>query len=111
MARKQWLYILRPTRPAMLTEGPTAAEQASVQRHVAYHVDLASRGIDIMVGRTQTNTPDTIGVSVFFAEDEAAARVIMLADPTVADGVMTGELFAYRIAMGNAESMKEALDG
>lgn len=110
MARRQWLYVLRPTRPEMLTEGPSDTERASVQRHVAYHVDLASKGIDIMVGRTQTNTPDTIGVSVFFADDEAAARAIMLADPTVADGVMTGELFPYRIAMGNAESMKEALE-
>lgn len=111
MARAQWLYILRPTRPEMLTAGPTPAEQASVQRHVAYHVDLAARGIDIMVGRTQTTSPDTIGLSVFFADDEAAARAIMLADPTVADGAMTGELFPYRIAMGNAESLNEALEG
>lgn len=111
MPRQQWLSILRPTRPEMLTEGPTADEQASVQRHVAYHVDLASKGVDIMVGRTQTNTPDTIGISVFIAEDEAAARAIMLADPTVADGVMTGELFPYRIAIGNPESMRAALEG
>ncbi len=106
----QWLYVLRPTRPGMLTEGPTPDEQASVGRHVAYHIDLASKGIDIMVGRTQTNTPDTIGISVFFAEDEAAARAIMLADPTVAEGVMTGELFPYKIAFGNAESFRSALE-
>ncbi|MEO8539178.1 MAG: YciI family protein [bacterium] len=110
MDRKQWLYITRPARAGMLTEGPTAAEQDSVSRHAAYHDELGNKGIDIMVGRTQINTAETVGLCVFLAEDEASARKIMESDPAVADGVMTAELFPYRIAFGNADSFRTALE-
>ena len=64
----------------------------------------------LMVGRTQTTTPDTIGLAVFLAKDEAEARSIMQSDPAVKEGVMRAELFPYRIALGNAEAFKEAVE-
>ena len=64
----------------------------------------------IMVGRTQTSTPDTIGLAVFLAEDEAAARAVMESDPAIIEGVMSAELFPYRIAFGSAEAFREALE-
>jgi uncharacterized protein YciI len=106
----QWLYVLHPTRPAMLTSGPTPAEAATIGRHAAHCDGLGKQGVMLMVGRTQTNTPDTIGLAVFLAEDEAAARRIMESDPAIKDGVMSGELFPYRIAFGNAEGFRAALE-
>ena len=64
----------------------------------------------LMVGRTQTNTSDTMGLAVFLADDEAAARALMESDPAIAEGAMRGELFPYKIAFGSAEGFRAALE-
>lgn len=110
MEHRQWLYVLSPTRPEMLVSGPTPTEQAAIQRHAAHVSALADQGVMLLVGRTQTNGPDTIGLALFLATDEAAARAIMQSDPAIAGGVMTGELFPYRIAFGNVEAFGRALE-
>ena len=107
---KQWLYVLRPNRPEMLVSGPTASEAATVGRHAAHCDALGKQGVMLMVGRTQTSTPGTIGLAVFVAEDEAAARAIMQSDPAIMEGVMAGELFPYKIAFGNADAFRIALE-
>jgi len=107
---QQWLYVLHPKRPEMLVSGPTPEEQATIGRHAEHVANLAANGVMLMVGRTQTTTPDTLGLAVFIAEDEGRARAIMESDPAVAGGVMTAELFPYRIAFGNAEGFRAALE-
>jgi uncharacterized protein YciI len=95
----QYLYRLSLTRPALLTTGPTAAEQATLGRHLAFLESLKERGSLILAGRTLTTGPETFGIAIFESEDEAAARAIMNPDPAVAEGVMTAELFPYRVAV------------
>jgi hypothetical protein len=46
---------------------------------------------------------------MFWAADETAARAIMEGDPAIVHGVMTGELFPYRVAFGNEASFGRAL--
>lgn len=110
MELNQWLYVLRLTRPEMLTSGPTAEEQATVGRHAAHCEALGKAGVMLMVGRTQVRTPDTTGLAVFLAKDEAEARRIMESDPAIKEGVMRGELFPYQIAFGNADGFNAALE-
>jgi hypothetical protein len=43
------------------------------------------------------------------AEDEAAAPAIMNSDPAILNGVVTGELFPYKLAFGNVDSFSTAL--
>lgn len=95
----QYLYRLSLIRPALLTEGPTATEQATLGRHLAYLEDLKARGSLILAGRTLTTGPETFGIAIYEAADEIEARAIMLADPAVAEGVMTAELYPYRVAV------------
>jgi len=45
-----FLYILRPARLAMLTEGPTAEEQAMAARHWTYSQELLARGVLVLMG-------------------------------------------------------------
>jgi uncharacterized protein YciI len=92
-----YVYVLRVTRPGMLTRGPSARESAVVSAHVAYLRDLAARDVAVLFGRTRTNDERTFGLVIFRAATEAAARTIMDADPAVAEGVMRAELFPYRI--------------
>lgn len=105
----QWLYITRPTRPEMLSEGPNEHEQRVIGEHAAHVSRHADEGKVFLIGRTQTKTPKTMGFAMFWAEDEYDAAAFMNTDPAIVNGVMTGELFPYKVAFGNVESFAKAL--
>jgi uncharacterized protein YciI len=95
----QYLYVLRPTRLAMLTDGPRSDEQRIVSEHFAHLERLTEEGVAILMGRTLNNDERTMGIVIFNADDDAAAHAIMKSDPAVVNGVMTAELFPYRVAL------------
>jgi uncharacterized protein len=97
--RPTYLYRLEVTRPEMVTEGPTAAEQATLAEHFAYLRHLTLAGVVLLAGRTLTSDPLPFGLVIFFADSEARARELMNEDPAVRDGLMRAELFPYRIAL------------
>lgn len=97
--KQQWLYYLQPTRPGMVTEGPTIEEAKTVTNHFAYLEDLTEKGVMILVGRTQNNDENTFGIAIFEAEDEPAAQSIMENDPAVRGGVMQATLYPYKVAL------------
>lgn len=90
--------MLKPTRLAMLTDGPTGEESSVLSQHAAYIEELAGRGVVELAGRTQTADESTFGLVIFRAESEKVARRIMQDDPAVRHGVMTASLFPYRVA-------------
>ena len=96
---KQFLYRLTPARVEMVTVGPTPEEAALVGEHFAYLESLTERGVMILVGRTQDNSPDTIGLAIFQAASDEDARAIMENDPAVKNGVMLARLFPFKIAL------------
>ena len=83
----------------MLTQGPTQLEKDVITRHFSYLSDLTEKGVMILVGRTQNNDEQTLGIAIFEAIDESAARTLMENDPAVAEGVMLAELFPYQVAL------------
>jgi len=103
-----WLIRLRPARPAMLTEGPTAEEQRRVGEHFAYLQELCREGVVHLAGRTQDSGPEGMGLVLLSAPDEATARAQMEADPAVQHGVFQAALFPYRVALFNPESLLHA---
>ena len=103
-----WLYRVRPARFAMLSEGPTAEEQRRVGEHFQYLQELCRQGVVHLAGRTLDLQPDGMGIVLFSAPDEAAARAVMEADPAVAHGVFLAALFPYRVALLNPESLLQA---
>ncbi|MBI5841035.1 MAG: hypothetical protein HZB19_13135 [Chloroflexi bacterium] len=96
---RQWLYLLKPTRLGMLTDGPTSEEAEIVSRHFAHLQDLTAKGVMILMGRTQNNDESAFGICIFEAENESAAQMIMEADPAVRSGVMRASLYPYKIAL------------
>ena len=96
---EQYVYLLRPRRLAMLTEGPDEIEAEALAGHVAYLERLAQDGQVLLAGRTQTAEARTLGLVIFEAGSEEAAHAIMAGDPAVAAGVMSAELHPYRIAV------------
>lgn len=96
---RQWIYVLKPARLGMLTEGSTPEEDEIVARHFAYLKDLTEKGVMVLMGRTQNKDESTFGIAIFEVEDEAAARKIMENDPAVIHGVMTATLYPYKVAL------------
>jgi uncharacterized protein YciI len=96
---QQYLYLIQPTRMAMLTDGPTPHEHETVSRHFDYLKTLVERGIVILAGRTLNTDESSFGIVIFEAESEEEARAIMINDPAVQAGVMRAKLFPYRIAL------------
>jgi uncharacterized protein YciI len=100
---QQWIYMLKPVRREMVTEGATSEEAEIVGRHFAYLKGLTKEGVMILMGRTQNNDESTFGIAIFEAEDEAGARAIMENDPAVKNGVMTANLYPYKVALMRKE--------
>ena len=94
------LYLYRVTlrRPAMLVEGPTAEERATVARHGAYLQALLEQGRLVLAGRTDTTDAATFGIAIVRAESDAAARRLMEEDPFVREGLTNGELFPFHLS-------------
>ena len=103
----QFLYQVRPTRPAMLTGGLTERETQVVGEHFAYLKHLVETGVALMAGRTTETGERTFGIVVFEAGSEAEARRIVEDDPAVKNGVMSAELFPYRVALWSSRGPKE----
>ncbi len=96
---QEFLYKLQLVRGDLLRTGPTSSEQAVVAEHFAYLQSLNARGAIIFVGRTLNTDETTMGLAVFRAESEDAARQIMNDDPAVKKGVMTATLYPFKVLM------------
>ena len=94
----EYLYQLRPARPAMLAEGLTTQEVQIREEHSSYLEELARRGVMILYGRTQNNDESTFGIVIFEAASDAEARGIMEHDPAVLRGMMRATLYPYKVA-------------
>ena len=82
----------------MVTDGPNEDEAAVLAEHFNYLVNLASEGKLSLVGRTANNDETTFGLALINSPDEAEARHIMDNDPAISAGIMTAELFPFRVA-------------
>jgi uncharacterized protein YciI len=95
----QFIYVIRPTRLGLLTEGPTPQEEEILGRHFSYLKDLHGSGVLLLAGRTQDADETSFGIVILTADGEEEARKIMLGDPAVKEGVMTAEFHRYRVAI------------
>jgi uncharacterized protein len=95
----QYLYRIQPARMEMLSDKPTAQEEAIVDEHFDYLQDLLARGVLILAGRTLNSDPTSFGIVIYKAGSLPEALDIMENDPAVKKGVMQAELFPYRVAL------------
>ncbi len=99
----QFLYRIRPNRTAMLVEGPTEREAAIVGEHFRYLEKLVADAVVLMAGRTLNPDERCFGIVVFMASSESAARELMDGDPVVKEGVMSAELFPFKVALWSSQ--------
>ena len=97
MENRDYIYLLKLKRPELLGQGPTAEEEAILHRHAAYLKEQAAAGAVHLFGRTDAAGEATFGIVVFRAGSEETARMLMEADPAVAEGVMGATLHPFRM--------------
>jgi uncharacterized protein YciI len=103
--KQQFIYILKLI-PALLDEKNwMAKEEAIVARHFAKLKGLLEEGKLILAGKTVGLDERTFGVVIFEADSEEEARFLMETDPAVEEGIMTAELFPYRVALWRAKTL------
>lgn len=96
----RFMYRLRPSRSAMLTQGPTPDESRVIGEHFEYLTRAAAAGQVLLFGRTQTADESTFGIALLRFADAERAGEFMRADPAVRAGVMVAELFPFAVAGG-----------
>jgi uncharacterized protein YciI len=97
--KKQFLYLLRLIPSLVNPENWTPREEEIVQRHFAKLQDLLLEGKLLLAGKTAGIDEKTFGIVILEADSEEEARALMESDPSVAEGIMTAELFPYRVAL------------
>lgn len=100
---QQFLYKLTLPERLQTQGGWTEADNKAVAQHFEYLKELHKQGVLILAGRTDESFDRTFGLVIFEAEDEAAARAIMAADPAVKAGVMQVSFHPYRVALLRSE--------
>ena len=90
----EWLYLIHPPREDFV-ETITPDEVAIMQEHSENLARLLAEGVLILAGPTYGR--DNTGIAVIEADDEEAARAVMMADPAVTSGLMRPELREMRV--------------
>lgn len=97
--KKQFLIMLRLAPRLYDDKAWTDADKATVTAHFQRLKAATAAGQVLLAGRTPEPGDRTMGLVVFKADDEAAARAFMAGDPCVAAGVMLGELRPFGVAL------------
>ena len=97
--RPQFVYVLRVVPRLHDPKAWTEQDNAVVAKHFERLAKATEAGQVILAGRSAEALDKTFGIVVFEAENDAAAREFMLADPVVAGGLLTATLHPYAVAL------------
>lgn len=74
----------------------TDEESEIVSKHFMYLKDLLEKGILVLAG---PETSGKFGISIYEADSLEHAKELIANDPVVKNGVMTVEVYPYRISL------------
>ena len=95
----EYIYVLKLIPRLHKEDNWTTGDEGIVQRHFERLKELTDSGVVILAGRTLNEEENAFGIVIFEAEDEEKAKAFMKEDPAVKEGIMTAELFPYRVAL------------
>lgn len=97
--KSQFIYVLKSIPRLLDEENWTEKEEGIIERHFAYLQKMLAEGKLILVGKTGGLDEKTFGIVIFEADSLHDASSIMNNDPAVAEGIMTADVFPYRVAI------------
>jgi uncharacterized protein len=92
----QYLCIYSPPRPTFADDA-SEAERRIIGEHFSYLSAARDAGKLLLAGRTLDSPP--MGIAVFEAASDEAARQFIEADPGVIGGVFVAQVRPYRVAL------------
>ncbi|QKK06751.1 MAG: hypothetical protein HND58_00305 [Planctomycetota bacterium] len=92
----QFLVLYSPPRPTFATDA-TEAEQDTIAAHFGYLERARDAGTLILAGRTLDEPP--LGIGIFEAPSENAARAFVEADPAVRNRLFTADVRPCCVAL------------
>jgi len=95
----EFMYIVRPVRPEMVSESQTEAEEEIISQHFQYVHALVQEGRALVVGRTLNKDEEGFGLVIFRADDFESALALAEADPAVLHGVMRATVYPFRVVL------------
>ena len=103
---KEYVYTLTLVERLFASEGWTKEDEAIIGRHFQNLQNLEKKGILLQAGKTAGLDTNTKGFVFFKAESYEKALEIMDNDPAIKEGIMTGFLQEYVVAIFNKEYKK-----
>jgi len=97
--KKQYIYVLKLIPHLLKEENWTEKDEEIVGRHFNKLKELTEEGTVILAGRTLNMDEKTFGIVILEVESDEVATNIMNRDPAVVEGIMTAEIFPYRVAL------------
>lgn len=101
MNTRHYLYRVQASRPGLLTDGPTPAEEEIMVEHFQWLHQQVEQGTLIAAGRTLNTDESSFGIVIFKAASQEEAQAVMQSAPAIKHGIFHAELFPYRIAFLN----------
>jgi uncharacterized protein YciI len=98
-ALKHYLIVLKLVPRLHDEKAWSQEDNAAVGAHFNRLKAGVAAGQVLLAGRTLEPGDKTMGLVIFTAADETAAREYMNGDPCILAGVMTGELHPYGLAL------------
>ena len=100
--QKEFISVQRLVPRLYEGEKWTREDKRASDQHFIQFNEAAKSGQLILAGRTQEEGEKMLGIAIFRASDEAAARAFVKADPLVSAGLMNAELHPFALALENA---------
>ncbi|MEO8514692.1 MAG: YciI family protein [Ignavibacteria bacterium] len=95
----QFIYFIRPHKENF-SETMTEEEGNIMGEHFLYLQDLLEKGKLILAG---PETTGKFGIAIIETESEQEAKDIMNNDPAVKSGIVSPELYPYRVSLLSAK--------
>ena len=97
--KKQFIYVLKLIPSLLNMDNWTEREEKIVDSHFSRLQELLEEGKLVLAGKTLGIDEKTFGLVILEVESEEEALIIMKNDPAVVRGIMTAELFPYKVAL------------
>lgn len=96
---REYIYVLKLIPRLYDEENWTEEDRDIVRKHFVRLKDFCDEGKVILAGKTDREYEKDFGIVIFLEENDKTAEIFMNEDPAVKYGIMTAEVFPYRIAL------------
>ncbi len=104
--KQQYIYVLKLIPELLEKNNWTEKENEIVEKHFKVLKKLKKDGRLILAGRTLNMDENCFGIVILSVDKEDEAKLLMENDPAVKEGIMTAQLYPYKVALISEENLQ-----